>query len=230
MLARRSLGQLDLKQKVIIGGVAVPTFLLLGFGGFVLWRIFKASKTESGEGEASDKPEVPPPSGSCRNIESQLATPAGCGVVNVMAYNKGKPERVTISEIPGNPGFYLQSYPVNALAAFNRMRAAARAVGIEIRINSSFRTQGKQEELYRKYLTGRGNLAAKPGMSNHQYGTTLDLDVRSTMGKRLYEWLKKKGNGERYGFIDDVRGKQYEPWHWHYRPELDKMKNVRGVV
>lgn len=219
---------LSTRNKIIIGGVAVPTVAAVGFGLFVLYRIFKARGVEGGAGEAGNKKEEPvkvdltlPPEKRCQNIHLLLGTPTGCGTVKVLGYNRGVQTPVTIRELPGRPGFYLQTSPIDAYGAFLRLEAASKAAGIPIEVNSAFRTQGKQEELYTKYIRGTGNLAAKPGFSNHQYGTTLDLQVKSNPA--LFTWLTK--NGAKYGFFKTVKS---ENWHWEYKVDQDPAQ--RGVV
>ena len=89
------------------------------------------------------------------------------------------------------------------------MREAARRDGVHLTVVSGFRTYAEQKELYRLYRAGRGNLAAKPGHSNHQNGWALDLNHR---GPGVYRWLTR--NGARFGFRRTVPS---EKWHWEYR-------------
>ena len=212
------------KQKVIIAGVGVPTLLAIGFGAFVLYRIFKATRSEVEEVEQPKKETteyVAPTDPKCMNMESKLSTPSGCGTVRVMAY-KADPkdrtsftqEQVMISEIPNHAGFYLQKSPTDALGAFLRLEQAANAAGIKITVSSAFRTMGKQEELYNKYITGRGNLAARPGRSTHQFGVTLDMNVAGN--PPLLKWLR--ANAARFGFFETVKS---EAWHWEYIKSKD---------
>jgi LAS superfamily LD-carboxypeptidase LdcB len=96
-------------------------------------------------------------------------------------------------------------------AAFNQMHAAARAAGINLPVVSGFRSMEAQRALYQKYLNGTGNLAAKPGYSNHQGGIAVDVSVGST-SSATYKWLAN--NASRFGFVRTVPS---EPWHWEYR-------------
>ncbi len=70
----------------------------------------------------------------------------------------------------------------------------------------------QQRYLYDQYLHHGGNLAARPGYSNHQGGTSADLSVPGGYGSSTYRWLSN--NARRYGFVNDVSG---EPWHWTFR-------------
>lgn len=47
---------------------------------------------------------------------------------------------------------------------------------------SSYRSTKKQAELYALYLAGKGNLAARPGTSRHEYGLALDLHIKTKRG------------------------------------------------
>jgi hypothetical protein len=49
-------------------------------------------------------------------------------------------------------------------------------LGKPITITSGYRSYAEQEALYQRYLAG-GNIAAKPGQSNHERGEALDLTV-----------------------------------------------------
>jgi peptidoglycan hydrolase-like protein with peptidoglycan-binding domain len=95
-------------------------------------------------------------------------------------------------------------------AAFDRMRDAADARGVDLRVNSGFRTYERQAELYQDFIDGVGNPADPPGYSKHQNGIALDLN---TEGPGVLDWLTK--NGRQFGFVRTV---PREPWHWEYRP------------
>lgn len=84
------------------------------------------------------------------------------------------------------------------------MMAAARRDGINLQINSSYRSRAQQERLYAAYRNGTGNLAARPGTSNHESG--LAIDFRNTPG--AHRWLRN--NAERFG----LRNLPGEPWHY----------------
>lgn len=63
---------------------------------------------------------------------------------------------------------------------------------------------------YNNYLAGTGNLAAKPGTSNHGWGLAADIST-SLMTSTESSWLA--ANAANWGFVRDVSG---EPWHYHY--------------
>lgn len=88
---------------------------------------------------------------------------------------------------------------------FDEMVAAAARDGVKLTISSGLRTRAEQEKLYAAYKNGTGNLAAKPGTSNHESGEAIDFG--NTSG--AYEWLKK--NAARFGFFNKIAS---EPWHY----------------
>jgi hypothetical protein len=93
---------------------------------------------------------------------------------------------------------------------FLRMKAAARAAGIDLHVNDGYRDYAEQARLYELYQSGRGNLAAPPGQSNHGLGISVDINIPD---QRTYQWLAK--HADEYGFVNDVPS---ENWHWTYKP------------
>lgn len=94
---------------------------------------------------------------------------------------------------------------------FEPMQAAAAADGIELKLNSGFRTYAEQVVLYaRSFLPGEPT-AAKPGYSNHQSGSAVDLNTGGSTSTPIYQWLA--ANAASYGFKRTVPS---EIWHWEY--------------
>lgn len=92
--------------------------------------------------------------------------------------------------------------------AFLKMQAAADVAGVSLSINSAFRTNAEQQYLYNCYKTrscNSGNLAAKPGYSNHQNGRALDLATSN--------WSWVANNAGRFGFRPTVPS---ERWHYEF--------------
>lgn len=98
-------------------------------------------------------------------------------------------------------------------AAFNAMNIEARAKGCELYptgSKSSYRSYAQQVELYALYQSGRGNLAAKPGTSNHGWGTAVDFatpEMRA-MVDRI---------GVKYGWAKQWSDAPSEWWHILYQ-------------
>lgn len=119
-----------------------------------------------------------------------------------VGYRKGKKFKIKIVTVDG------RDIEVKTARAYLAMRDAAAAQGVELQLNSGFRTNDDQQMFYLAYKAGIGARAARPGYSNHQSGSALDIDVWN------YDhlvWLE--ANGARFGFKRTVVG---EPWHWEY--------------
>lgn len=98
-------------------------------------------------------------------------------------------------------------------ASWNAMNVEARAQGCQLvptGSKSSYRTYAQQEELYRAYLNGTGNLAAVPGTSNHGWGLAVDLatyDMRDMLDRV----------GQKYGWAKQWSDAPSEWWHIKYK-------------
>lgn len=129
-------------------------------------------------------------------------------------YSGGRPLSICVTEVDGK----LVEY--RTAEAYRQMKAAAAAAGVHLQIVSGWRTMEQQRYLYNLYLSGRGNLAARPGYSNHQSGLALDLNTR---GAGVHNWLNN--NGARFGFRRTVPS---EIWHWE-RP-AGSQGSVQGAA
>jgi Transglycosylase SLT domain/D-alanyl-D-alanine carboxypeptidase len=89
-------------------------------------------------------------------------------------------------------------------AAFDRMAAAARRAGISLVVNSGFRSDAEQAELFA--ANPNPTMVAPPGKSLHRCATELDLGPPSAYG-----WLA--ANAPRFGF---VKRYSWEPWHFGF--------------
>ena len=127
--------------------------------------------------------------------EAELAPPVGTGLADVasgggyagpLAYRQGKPMRPDVA------------------MAFDRMYAAARADGVELLVNSGFRSDAEQAILFARRPDPRW--VAPPGKSLHRNATELDLGPASAYG-----WLRV--NARRFGFVQRY---SWEPWHYGY--------------
>ena len=88
-----------------------------------------------------------------------------------------------------------------------RLDAVGRELGAKVDIVSGFRTYEKQAELYAAYQAGTGNLAAKPGTSNHEHGGAADAYVN---GVALASVKGAADIAAKYGLHFPVGG---EAWH-----------------
>jgi len=85
---------------------------------------------------------------------------------------------------------------------------AAKAAGVPV--ISAFRPYEKQKQLYDAWVAGgkQGNPVAPPGMSMHQSGLALDVDMQKADEKAL-QWLRNNGYQQTLGAKD--------PNHWERR-------------
>ena len=121
-----------------------------------------------------------------------------------------------------------------AAAAFAGMQAAAAGQGVEVRIQSAYRSFDMQSGLYGGYVQQYGadvadTFSARPGHSEHQTGAALDIadgsgacTLQSCFSTTpAGSWAAE--NAHLFGFIvrypggaDAVTGYSYEPWHLRY--------------
>ena len=148
------------------------------------------------EDDSADETEDPPTATGSDAITSTV----DCHLTKAAAFDHGNPFTIEVIDIGGKPA----SKPTGD--AFLKMQKAADAAGVTLTIKSGFRTMAEQQHLYGCYIhhtCNNGNLAAKPGYSNHQSGRALDLTVSS--------WLVN--NAARFGFRRTVPS---EVWHYEF--------------
>lgn len=118
--------------------------------------------------------------------------------------------------------------------ALTEMYKAAKKEGLELVLNSAYRSYETQVAIYDDFETRYGGqyaseYVAAPGASEHQTGLGLDLTSQSVVdGKKItfgdteeYRWVVE--NCYKYGFIirfedgtDGITGIAHEPWHLRY--------------
>ena len=113
------------------------------------------------------------------------------------------------------------------------MVLAAKEDGVEISSSQGYRDLGSEDEgcskgftqwcAWKKYKSGTGALAAKPGTSNHGLGLAVDIN-KCKRGGKVHDWLTK--NAEKFNFFPFSK----ESWHWTYgfkegqRPHSDEVE------
>jgi LAS superfamily LD-carboxypeptidase LdcB len=131
-----------------------------------------------------------------------------------------------------NSGYKVRSIIGSDLAAMAR---AARAVSAPIKIVSGYRSYAQQEKTFNYWVSVGGYeqallTSARPGHSEHQLGTTIDVTSRGGAAPWNYAdwgttpagaWMKK--HAWKYGFVmtypkgkSSVSCYSYEPWHYRY--------------
>ncbi|HHC07630.1 MAG TPA: hypothetical protein ENK55_02805 [Actinobacteria bacterium] len=101
-----------------------------------------------------------------------------------------------------------------AAEAWERMRAAAAADGIDLRLIGAYRTYESQARAHAAYLAGEKSARVlPPGTSEHGVGLAIDVTNGHTVGPGDPEWAWLQANARDYGWypIDS------ESWHWEYR-------------
>lgn len=201
------------------------------------------------EPEPEPEPEPTPPAGGPPPPDEtrQVADGNYLQVVVDRQNSLGHYAPADLKQIPGKfitPGqrqwnYYLRSEALEHLA---EMIEAARTAGLDLFLNSAYRSYDTQRQLFQDYASRHGEenadtFSARPGHSEHQLGTTVDFvgtttdsyysietvtnadldEVLTTAGK----WLAE--NAYRYGFAlsyppgsKPVTGYIYEPWHFRY--------------
>lgn len=134
--------------------------------------------------------------------QDELRSPVNCAAKSATGYNRGSPYAMSVITVGGKATAKPTAH------AFLKMQQAADSAGVRLSINSGFRSQAEQQYLYRCYQTrscNNGNLAARPGYSNHQNGRALDLATSN------WTWLAN--NAARFGFKRTV---PRERWHYEF--------------
>lgn len=115
-----------------------------------------------------------------------------------------------------------------ALAAFEKMQAAASDDGLFLYILSGYRSYSEQQYQYNVHVQNKGQeyadkVSARPGYSEHQSGLCMDINSTEDSFADTEEaaWLAE--NCTKYGFIirfpkdkEEQTGYNYEPWHIRY--------------
>lgn len=125
-------------------------------------------------------------------------------------YGKGQ---IDVSQTVKIGNAYLRK---DAGQAFMQMAQAYKAAtGKSLAITEGWRSYDRQVKLYNDYRSGRGNLAAKPGTSDHGRGTSVDMRGMGAIGSPSFNWLRQ--NAKKFGY-DWTGGtfSQIEAWHWSY--------------
>ena len=141
-----------------------------------------------------------------------------------------EPEALEVAEV-GDDGREYRLTPA-AAAAWRKMKAAAAAEGVVLKLISAFRSIDRQVEILREKLAEGQTLAeilsasAPPGYSEHHTGRAIDIDTDGAPpleiefeGTPAFAWLTR--NAGRFGYVlsfpkGNRYGYQYEPWHWFY--------------
>lgn len=131
------------------------------------------------------------------------------------------------------PKSYAPGWDAEASNQIWAMFAAAKAEGLNMRVQSGYRSYVDQRIIYNNYVARDGQAAAdrysaRPGHSEHQSGLAFDLNTYYYDGLTQAfgecpegKWLAE--NCHKFGFIirypkdkEHITGYMYEPWHVRY--------------
>jgi D-alanyl-D-alanine carboxypeptidase len=134
------------------------------------------------------------------------------GIHNIEARN-GRLDAAELSAVSGGWKGSARLLPP-AAAAWEEMRTAAAADGVDLRIVDSYRSWDVQHQAHQAHL--RGEKAANvlpPGQSEHGNGLAVDITNGHLVGvgDAEYTWLRT--NASRYGWYPISN----ESWHWEFR-------------
>lgn len=134
--------------------------------------------------------------------------------------------------IPGISGSFMMRQVV--IDDLLKMQNDIKAQGYNLTVLSAYRSYAQQIDTYNYWVgavgyTEANRASARPGHSEHQLGTTLDLtttDVNNRLSEQFGStlvgvWLAQ--NSYKYGFVlsypqgkENITGYKYEPWHFRY--------------
>ncbi len=144
-------------------------------------------------------------------------TPLGpvgdCAGGDIGAYPNGRIPVALLCPLPAAPGKYLRA---DAAYAFSRMsQAYAATFGSPICVTSAYRSYEDQVRV----AAERPGWAARPGYSNHGWGTATDLcGGIDQFGSTTHDWML--ANASLFGWFHpawaEPSGKLPEPWHWEF--------------
>ena len=159
-----------------------------------------------------------------RNAEAQKALISDWRLILVNRQHP-LPENFKVSLFQRKDGFRVDSRTEKQL---EQMLAAAKADGVELRLNSAFRSMSEQDSLYRSQMSNSSGFVQPAGYSEYHTGLAVDfvtpshLTLDSSFAKTAaFTWLSQ--HSWQYGYIlrdpkekEAVTGVPFEPWHFRY--------------
>lgn len=131
------------------------------------------------------------------------------------------------------------------LEAFLKLREDMLKIGINVDLDSGYRSIARQKELEQEFLVTKGieytlKYVAKPGYSEHHTGLAIDIivikDNKALDDSDTFDnddILVIQDNAYKYGFIlrypkgkEDITGYNYEPWHFRYIDDVTIAKEI----
>jgi len=194
-----------------------------------------AATTSTSESTTTTIPPVP----ACADGEVQVLEDPSASWATVMvdtarampaAYGPNDLRNIADAGFPFTDGLAVRSLMVSDLDA---LRQAAADNGTPLSILAAYRSHAQQADLFERRVdelgnTQAGSRVARPGHSEHQLGTAIDVttegdtDVDQSWGATPQgQWVAT--NAHKYGFLlsfpidaSDRTCYDYEPWHLRY--------------
>jgi D-alanyl-D-alanine carboxypeptidase len=142
-----------------------------------------------------------------------------------------QPEARDLRSVGPNPDGVDVKLEPGAAAAWNDLRRAAHAAGIELLAISGFRSVARQVEIIREKLAKGESLEeilrliAAPGFSEHHSGRAIDIGapdqpplVEGFAATPAFAWLSAHAREHRFRLSfprDNPHRIGFEPWHWY---------------
>ena len=160
-------------------------------------------------------------------IENKIATIDGMLIVNKTfslpnSFKPTNPKQQITTEVCNS------CLDIEVMEAFNLMKSDATSIGLNIWIQSGYRSYTYQDTIYNNYVARDGKImadtySARAGHSEHQTGLCFDLNTIDDSFANTDEGKWINDNAYLYGFIirypknkENITGYQYESWHLRY--------------
>lgn len=126
----------------------------------------------------------------------------------------GRLDRSELQTVSGGWGERDYALLPPAATAYEQMRSAAAADGIDLQVIDAYRSWEVQAAAYEAYLSGRKKEhVVAPGTSEHGKGMAIDVTDGAIIGRDDAEWRWLQDNGHRFGWYPISN----ETWHWEFR-------------
>jgi D-alanyl-D-alanine carboxypeptidase len=225
-----------LRRALAATGVVLGLFAVLNLTGAVGGGGSEdAATTTTSESTTTTLPPVP----ACAEADVQVLDDPGSAWATVLVdtarglgegFGPNDLHNIADAGFPFTEGLAVRNLVVSDLDA---LRQAAAANGTPLSILAAYRSFTQQADLYERRVdelgdTEAGSRVARPGHSEHQLGTTIDVttegatDVDQSWGSTAHgQWVAT--NAYKYGFLlsyppdaSDRTCYDYEPWHLRY--------------
>jgi D-alanyl-D-alanine carboxypeptidase len=224
------------KTKKYLASIFVAAFLTA-----VVWLAWPSHQAEPSNQSQTKNNSSPNNTNPVEFNKSQYPTDVASSLWVVV--NKGRalpgnyiPSGLVVPNVPLRQGSASSEMHVRSdtAAALEKMFAAAKAQGINLKLTSGYRSYSLQVSVYNGYVASDGvakadTYSARPGHSEHQTGLAADVEPLSGRCELDIcfestpegQWVA--ANAYQYGFIvryakdtQNLTGYQYEPWHVRY--------------